>query len=203
MNKKLAMKMTVGFIVSAAIALIIFVWLVITGGFPKETSKVEDYLCKENYLGHGQLLIFPEELPKYDDGITYYFYCRDTIFQPTCQIYLKCTYNEDDYEKECDRLSNISVTYEGQTQNIRFEENSFTLPAYVAMNGWCSCYEYALVNEAEHTIEYIYLQQNVEDAIKFDLDKLPDTFGIQEYEGLSEFSIYHFETPNGGYVSAY
>lgn len=108
---------------------------------------MEDYLRKEDYLGHGQFLIFPEELPKYDDRITYYFYCPDTIFQPTCQIYLKCAYNENDYEKECDRLSNISVIYIGQKQNIRFGENSFPLPAYVTTNGWCSCYKYALVLE--------------------------------------------------------
>ena len=47
-------------------------------------------------------------------------------------------------------------------------------PAYEAICGYDCSYEYALLNEAEYAIEYVYLQFIREENIAFDRDRLPD-----------------------------
>lgn len=72
--------------------------------------------------------IFPENLKSSNRDCEYYYYNRDILLDPMCQIYLKCKYDAKD---------------------------RFYYDTYVAMYNWSSAYEYAIIDQDKLTIIYI------------------------------------------------
>lgn len=109
-------------------------------------KDVENYGKFENYLGYSELVIFPKDITT-DNIQSYFYFNRDMPLDPICEIYLKCTYNLEEYDFEVERLKSIP--------NIKFDEENFNYDAYVSMFNFSSCYEYALLLEDEQSIVYI------------------------------------------------
>lgn len=150
-------------------------------------QNINNYGKFENYLGYSELAIFPKDVET--ENIQSYFYLnRDMPLDPMCEIYLKCTYNLEEYEKEVERLSKIP--------NIKFDEENFNYDAYVTMYNFSSCYEYALILEEEKSIVYINTQGIYGHyllGLRFDKVHLPKKFMENiEYTGDREknFTIY-------------
>lgn len=186
------------FIVIALICVIflgIFSWTLLMGWGADKTTSIAKYGEFENFSGYSQLEVFPEKISEEVKEASYYYYNRDTIFDPTCQIYLKCEYIEPDYLEEIERLEKISVEYNGDKNEIIYDLERFEYPAYVAMYNWSSSYEYAVVMDDVNTIVYVYVQDIRKRKIKFDVNLLPGdymedtTYGGDSYEN---FSIYSF-----------
>lgn len=188
MNKKLK---TAGIVISVIVAIVI---LLIAGGFLflhlffSGESDSNNYGKFENYLGYSELVIFPKDVSQ--ENIESYFYLnRDMIFDPICEIYLKCQYNAEEYASEVERLKEIP--------NIRYDQENFNYSAYVTMYNYSSVYEYALLLEEENTIVYINtqgIQANPILGLKFDKEYLPHDFMKDtEYTGDMEknFTIYN------------
>ena len=106
--------------------------------------------------------------------------------------------NENAYATEQERLSSLTYTDRtGETQSVEYDTTSFGYPAYVTIAGYDFCYEYALLNEKEHTIVYIYAMNTVSDDLQFNDEFLPnyymENFDDLAYQGKDHFTIY------GGY----
>lgn len=168
-------------------------------GDAKERSKnVEDYrkwALSEKYT---HFLIFPEEIPAGAEDVEYYYQYESGWGRPMCQIYLSYRLDADTWQTEKDRLSSLTYTdASGESRSVQYDTKSFHYPAYVTIAGYDFCYEYALLNEQEHTIIYIYAMNTVSGDLQFHDDFLPDyymkNFDDLAYQGKDCFTMY------GGY----
>ncbi|GLB28579.1 hypothetical protein LAD12857_05020 [Lacrimispora amygdalina] len=182
-----------GLIVISFIILFIII-ICIAMNQKKVITDIEEYGFN-GFKGYSNLDVFPESIP--DDGTDaqYYFEYKDGIFDPYYQIYLKCTYDTPTYSDEVKRLAQIKEDYQGTTQKIRYNTEDFEYPAYVSIYGDDGCYEYALLDEGNQTIIYIFTQWAKADNIKFENAYLPNNFML---ESEHAFSIYMFDLGDGG-----
>ena len=156
------------------------------------STDINDYGVFEEFDGYSKLDIFPKHLSDNMEVYKYFYYYADTFLDPTAQIYLACSYEEDDYLREIERLEGIQEEYEGRIQPIVYDKDSFLYPAYVAINCDNHCYEYALL-VGEGKIAYVFLQFIKEEDIVFPAEYLPKEYEQKE----TGYSIYVFEYRNG------
>lgn len=164
----------------------------------KETSTtiVSKYGDFSNFEIRGGLLVFPKTIPKYA-SVNGYYYSQiiPQLIGTYYQIYLNITLPEDEYKAEVERLSKINKGTKGgindnlPSSNIKYDKDNFIYPAYVAILGYNGASEYALLDEKEHKIIYVFIQITEKNDIKFDKEYLPK--GYKNAGDFNEsFSIY-------------
>lgn len=161
-----------------------------------KTAMVEEY-CGD--LG-SDLLIFPDDTANMMDP-SFVSNLKTGFFDTDGYIILQGKYSEEDYKAEIERLASIECTVLDITVGIRYDDESYALPAYVATDGNDYQYEYALVDEENCQITYILLSYpeyvdltGYEEYLKLDMS---------EYEledPLKQFSIYGRYFEDGVYV---
>ena len=161
----------------------------------QDTADYRKWSVPEKYT---HFLIFPEEIPAEAEEVEYYYQYESGWDRPMSQIYLSCRLNENAYATEQERLSSLTYTdCTGEPRSVEYDTTSFGYPAYVTIAGYDFCYEYALLNEKEHTIVYIYAMNTVSDDLQFNDEFLPnyymENFDDLAYQGKDHFTIY------GGY----
>ena len=161
----------------------------------QDTADYQKWSVPEKYT---HFLIFPEEIPAEAEEVEYYYQYESGWDRPMSQIYLSYRLNENAYATEQERLSSLNYTDRtGETRSVEYDTTSFGYPAYVTIDGYDFCYEYALLNEKEHTIVYIYAMNTVSDDLQFNDEFLPnyymENFDDLAYQGKDHFTIY------GGY----
>ncbi len=156
------------------------------------TTDIAEYGDFEEFRGYSKLYVFPEQISENMDVQGFYYYYADTFLDPTAQIYLECRYDKESYEKELERLREIREEYKGNVQSIVYDTESFSYPAYVAIDSSNHCYEYALL-PGDYKIVYIFLQFIKEDAVAFPIEYLPERYEQRE----TGYSIYIFQDENG------
>lgn len=156
------------------------------------STDINEYMSFDDFRGHSKLDIFPEQISG-DMEAQEYFYCyADTFLDSTAQIYLECSYGQDAYSNEIQRLAGIREEYKEKVQTVVYDTESFSYPAYVAINAEDHCYEYALLL-GDNRIAYVFLQFIKEEEIAFPVEYLPEGYE-EEKEG---YSIYVFRGENG------
>lgn len=105
------------------------------------------------------------------------------LMDDSCQIYLDCTYNKENFNTEKERIENLDggVYSEEYTQyvsdsgisGIIYDELSFKTPAYVLTMVEGRQYAYIFLFEEESRIIYIGLQYCPISNVQFDHDFLP------------------------------
>ena len=161
----------------------------------QDTADYQKWSVPEKYT---HFLIFPEEIPAEAEEVEYYYQYESGWDRPMSQIYLSYRLNENAYATEQERLSSLNYTDRtGETRSVEYDTTSFGYPADVTIAGYDFCYEYALLNEKEHTIVYIYAMNTVSDDLQFNDEFLPnyymENFDDLAYQGKDHFTIY------GGY----
>jgi len=125
-----------------------------------------------NYSGHMEfeqegmfstLDIFPKELPPAATVKDYYYFCNNGmirgLFDNSYQLYLVCTYTEDDFELEKNRLTSITRTsYNNEERKPIITNEGFKYPAIITLFGYKNSFEYALLDEEARTIAYVFAQ---------------------------------------------
>lgn len=173
-----------------------------------ETRNIQEYMKFNNIEYEKQemnsrLDIFPKSINNHNDEDKYYYYCDNKGFLDNkYQMYLEKVYLPHEFELEKERLSKIEVEVNNKSNNIQYNEKDFNLPAYVAIyNDDCS-YEYALVDENNKKIIYVYTRFMYDKDIEFDKKYLPLNFN-EEMESTEayqkRFSIYSFNIGSGIY----
>lgn len=161
----------------------------------QDTADYRKWSVPEKYT---HFLISPEEIPAEAEEVEYYYQYESGWDRPMSQIYLSYRLNENAYATEQERLSSLTYTDRtGEPRSVEYDTASFGYPAYVTIAGYDFCYEYALLNEKEHTIVYIYAMNTVSDDLQFNDEFLPnyymENFDDLAYQGKDHFTIY------GGY----
>lgn len=171
----------------------LFLTLVFTGGWAKKSKNIADYpqiLTEESNMRTG-FFVFPEEITEEMTDITFDYYYKDTMFDPTISVFLQATYEEEQYQEEIDRLSNLEKKQtDGVKKLLRDEQQKYPYPAFIAVENHGNSYEYALLS-GENQITYIYTLFFTKEDIRFDEQYLPDDFMNEEGKEFgSGYSIY-------------
>ncbi|MCR4649661.1 MAG: helix-turn-helix domain-containing protein [Lachnospiraceae bacterium] len=169
-----------------------------------KTTMISEYSSEMN----SDFLLFPDDLSKsVNDEFAYS--AKTGLFDTDGYFILKVQYNEEDYKDEADRLAGTyndvtigdGTTY---TQNVYYDDTTYNYPAYVAMDGYDSAYEYALLDEENDTIIYVSLSypENLHlSKYKDYLKKDAKAYFISS-SSLERFSIYsHYDPAIDGWVS--
>ncbi len=99
------------------------------------------------------------------------------------EVILKLQYNTETFKAEADKIQSLC-----KGSPIHGESDHFDTVSYASVWNWNSCFEYAILNEEENTITYVYLQLKDKDDISIDSKYLPKDYKLEM--GTSEFSIY-------------
>lgn len=175
------------------VVLCVFLYFMFFGGPAKVSKNIDHYesIFTEERIETGYI-VFPEHIPSGTLQTEFYHSYQDTLFDPTVETYLQCTYDAKTYDAEIDRLENTSKTY-GNRKCIllKDEKNRFQYPVYIAIDNAAHGYEYALLT-GENQITYIYTCYKQNDNIHFNKDYLPSDYGTEEGRSFgSGYSIYY------------
>ena len=200
-------KFLVGMIL-AVISILLVVFATNRYFSPKIIRDTKTYVSnKENFEGKSGLLIFPDQVRE-NETEEYCYWCKRNFFFSDIQVYLRCKYSKERFLEEIDRLSEISLTYtwksgERQTHTLHYNIDDYILPAYEAISGYGHSYEYALIDEKNSSISYIFLQYVDKEDVIFNKQMLPQTYE-ENGDGMELFNIYAFavdgDTSKGAYM---
>lgn len=167
----------------------------ITKGPKQEVSNnVEDYGEWSLPEKYSTLSIFPGEIPSSASDISYYYKFQEGWNRPICQLFLACSLSEEEYKLEKERLMKIAVSGANAVKRVKYDERAYMYPAYVAIEGYDFCYEYALINDTDRRIFYVYAMNTIYRDVQFDRKYLPDYY-MEDFEnlkvdGMDRFSVY-------------
>ena len=144
------------------------------------------------------LSIFPDEITT--EEAQYRAHLNPNLFDTDGTIILECTYSDDAYAAEIDRLKGLSKTikYNGEqyTNQVLYDEDMYSYPAYITIDGFGDTYEYALVDQKEKKIEYLYLAYPKVDALvqyREYLKKDLKTYAEEEKPGAYTMYLHSFD----------
>ena len=208
------------------VSIIIYILLIPIGGFFSGYDNQIDYYSNsaEQYhdceswemdFGESKTLIFsnlsvlfPEDVQK--DTVNNYYAGAEGGYEGdedaystniTSYRYLSITLDESDYQKEKERISNISVNQDGQTYYLYHDTTHFQQEAYIAVyDSEISEFEYVLLDDENSTIQYILTNGITPDQTPAGNVCLPthDAFQVvpasekRAYGDSDRYSIYDF-----------
>ena len=205
-SKKVIKWIIIGLVLGVLTLITFCVWfltMVFFGGPAYRTTNIKNYQQiyeKEMQTG---LIVFPDEITEDMSDTEFSFYWKDTWDDPTVSIFLQCTYTEEAYEAEVERLEYTRKVYGGTVRRLMKDEGEkYPYPAYVAIDNHHSTYEYALLS-GEREITYIHTGWFDRENVKFNQEYLPKDFmATQEDPFLDGYSIYIKKIDNAmGYIS--
>ena len=182
----------------------IFVMGVLFAGYSKPMTHVEGI---ENYdknylIGEfsadmtSNFFLFPDDLSNTEDADFRYEY-KVGLLDTDASFFLTATYSDEAFEAEVERISGITCTVndgnEDHTQAVIYDEDMYRYPAYIAIDGYCHTYEYALLDEANDRIIYVLTSYPDPEHLKeygdF-LKKDPKAYDLGNTSTLDRFCIY-------------
>ena len=196
----------IGLVLGVLTLITFFVWfftMVFFGGPAYRTTNIKNYQQIYEKKMQTGLIVFPDEITEDMSDTEFSFYWKDTWDDPTVSIFLQCTYTEDAYEAEVERLEYTRKVYGGTVRRLMKDEGEkYPYPAYVAIDNHHSTYEYALLS-GEREITYIHTGWFDRENVKFNQEYLPKDFmATQEDPFLDGYSIYIKKIDNAmGYIS--
>lgn len=200
MQKSQKKKIWIGILIGVVIGVVtlvalfaVFIGLVLFGEPPKVIKDMDKYeealeLCMGQRTG---FITFPEQIPESAEDEDFYFFYQDTWNTPTVEAFLQCTYSEEDYLAEVERLENTSKRYGSKVSTLLKDEGeNYPYPAYIALDGLWSGYEYALLT-GERQITYIYISCKSSASLKkVELQYLPNGFEENQTKLESDYDGY-------------
>ena len=201
--KKISKKLICGVGVFIGLVLVVWAGFSILKNFEFDVEVEETYEGRnhffevpEDYKSH--LLIFPETVL---DEMKIEKYAYEYIALPltsSYDIYLEYTLEDELFDEEIQRLEDISVSYEGNTQKIvKMEQGEYDV--YITSYMKNCAYEYALVDTANRKIVCIYTQLHEPSGEKVPQEYLVD-LNTMEKEVGERFSVYYFKMMGNEYV---
>ncbi len=175
--------------------------------FDKKTG-IENYdknYFLETYSGDldSGLFVFPDDT---ENALTTEFESsmKTGLFDTDGSIFLTAIYSDEDFDSEVKRLSEITCTVfdtdfedsDYHISEVKYDADSYNFPAYVTSDGYKNVYEYALIDDADNEIIYVYLSYpdvtNASLAAHQDYLKKDKASYVIKGSTLNEFSIYSF-----------
>ena len=124
------------------------------------------------------------------------------LFDSDGYFILEAKYNSEDFENEIKRLSEIECAIEYRddvvVNKIKYDEDMYNYPAYIASDGYDYVYEYALIDDNNNSIVYILISYpEYTNLIEYKdyLKKEPKEYNLDNNKVLENFTIYAHKFP--------
>ncbi len=114
------------------------------------------------------------------------FYCEYITSLPVgteWQMVLEIKFGAEEYNTELTRIQKLC-----ENSPVYGENDYFSNTAYATAWNWNGCYEYVILDDADYTATYLYLQLKNKEDISIDKALLPRGYDLEM--GDVEFSIY-------------
>lgn len=155
----------------------------------KTYTKIEDYNkifdLTEIRFDENAFELFPE---KVDDLEVSDFYCEwelGFIGSAKVEILLSVNYEQVDFDNEILRLKSLG------NGKINYDKVNFKYPAYVSVLGYLNTNYYAIIDEANCSVNYVMLQLINAEDININKDFLPN--GYDEFGAVKNISYNIYE----------
>lgn len=113
-------------------------------------SDISSYGKYKGVLFYDYLSSFPSNELIADSYVEQYVYqYKEGLLDDEQAIYLVCSYSQDDFEFEIERL---------EKSNAKYDADLFDFPSYIFVYSFGDCYEYAVVDYESNRIYYSYIQ---------------------------------------------
>lgn len=147
----------------------------------------------EKHEDYNKSILFPKSVENLK--VTDFLFVYNVhLFITEWQIELVVKYDEDYFENEVERIKSVC-----KGSPVYGETEYFDKPAYASMWDYDSCYEYAIVDEKNSEIVYIYFQYVYVDLYEFKIEEKYIPKGYRNTSDTSEpnyiFSAYENLTP--------
>ncbi len=150
----------------------------------------------------GDLSLFPDDLGD-AEPVSYTVHLVTDLFDTDGYIVFRCRYDADSLEKEVERMKKISCSLDHNdkvlTKTVLYDEEQFYFPAYVAIDGYDSEYEYALIDRDSSEIIYVYLSAPEFQFRASDGYLKKDLSSFIRNDPLKGYSMYSFYFEDGQY----
>lgn len=114
------------------------------------------------------------------------FYCEHITALPVgteWQMVLEIEYNAEEYNTELTRIQKLC-----ENSPVCGKTDYFSNTAYATVWNWNGCYEYIVLDDANYTATYLYLQLKNKEDISIHKSLLPNDYDLEM--GDVVFSIY-------------
>ncbi len=114
------------------------------------------------------------------------FFCEHITMLPLgteWQMILEIEYDAEKYSAELERIQKLC-----ENSPVCGETDYFSDTAYATVWNWNGCYEYVVLDEANHTATYVYLKYKKKDDISIDQNLLPNNYALEMSD--IEYCIY-------------
>ena len=156
----------------------------------------------EKYSGDidSDLSVFPDEI--FTDKIEYTADFNSNLFDTDGRMILVCAYADEQFADEINRLQSLSKTIEYDeeqyTNDALYDENTYSYPAYITIDGFGNTYEYALIDHRNNRIIYVYLAYPGEKTLQEYSDYVKKDLSAYEEENTWDaFSMYNHSFDGG------
>lgn len=181
-----------------------------------ETTDIAGYGRYEGHIeqeagalyGRTGLSLFPEAIKEDYTVDSYYYACSDSGFDNSYLLFLDYTLPPEEFRREVGRMGEVNVTYKGQTNELIYDADSFSYPAYVAAfrrgsdSDDYGVFEYALIDEDNNRIICVLVSESYLSRLPAG-EALKPPAELNYVDGVLGFSIYAFPAGNGAvYVPA-
>ena len=171
-----------------------------------QANGIEEYdiqaIAKE-YEGDldSSLAIFPDAETVAASKAEYTAVLHTGLFGTDGEIVLECTYDNELFEQESQRLAGLSMTIasgeESHVNTVLYDTTSYNYPAYITIDGFGHTYEYALMDEENRRIVYVYLAYPDEETKVDECYLKRDTAVYDETDTNNRFSMYNHSFDGG------
>lgn len=146
---------------------------------------------------HSKLLIFPEPEMVTDYIKDWNYDEQQGLFDGKYQLSITCNYDEKTYQEEEKRLGIINTSYNGVQQSVKCMPIENEYLAYITIYDGTGTYEYAILDEENKSIVYVYSQLG-------ELEDIVDEEYIIKQQDIenqisTRLNIYYFLDKDGGY----
>lgn len=147
------------------------------------------------------LSIFPDSIPDEAGDVEYRVSLHSGLFDTDGEIILRCTYDDDLFANELERLAALSATIRYKdnehVNTIIYDESTYSYPAYIANAGFGNTYEYALIDSDHSEIIYIYLAYPNPESFEPSDYLMKDLSLYEEEHTLDAYSMYNHSFDGG------
>ena len=169
------------------------------------TEDAENYnkdVILEKYGGDldSDLSIFPDEI--ITDEVEYFADFKTNLFDTDGRMILISKYDDVQFYDEIKRIETLSKTIKFEdkqyTNNVLFSEDTYAYPAYITIDGFGNTYEYALIDDADTRIIYIYLSYPDSNTLKQYRDYVKKDLSVYQEENTKDaYSLYNHSFDGG------
>ena len=156
----------------------------------------------EKYSGDldSDLSVFPDDI--FADKTEYTADFNPNLFDTDGKMILICTYGDEKFSDEISRLQALSKTIEyndeEHTNNVIYDEDSYSYPAYITIDGFGNTYEYALIDQSNNRIVYVYLAYPDKKTLQDYSDYIKKDLSVYEEENTWDVFSMHNHSFDGG-----